>query len=395
MCSRLPEDAPQVSACRWSCFLLYFSAGGCFSSLPAVSLAHACCCAPVHVGAHALPPILLLACVPTGSGLAVSSCSRSLAPPGDPCPAQLAWAHAHGGRRRGLAVGLTLTRCGRHHPSRALTCSLIPGSGLLALAVGLTRARPGSCSLTWCWAHAHCLLWCPCTHMAHLEGFTPFGRGSSSSSRRLLPQWDRDRERREGKEGKGREGCFPASGFSQAGSAGAASSPRPLGVPQAGRGPSKVQHWVGPCSAQFREPLQPQSRAVPGSFVSSPPLLLLFLLLSSSSPALAPLLLPTPDRTPPQRRGSACRRPPGGDRLCPSGARPVPASWSPNPDCCCRRRLAPWPVCLPVRWRPSLTDSCPCSEYNLPNSLFFRYLQICATVSNFSSTKRPFQLLPN
>lgn len=44
-------------------------------------------------------------------------------------------------------MGLTLTRCGRHHPSRALTCSLIKGSSLLTLAVGLTCAHLGSRSL--------------------------------------------------------------------------------------------------------------------------------------------------------------------------------------------------------------------------------------------------------
>lgn len=87
---------------------MYFSADGCFSSLPAVSLAHACCCAPVHAGAHALPPILLLACALTGSGLAVSSCSCSLTPPGAPCSAHLVWAHAYGGEEGGLLWGLRL-----------------------------------------------------------------------------------------------------------------------------------------------------------------------------------------------------------------------------------------------------------------------------------------------
>lgn len=100
-------------------------------------------------------------------------------------------------------MGLTLICCGRHHPSRALTCSLILGSSLLTLAVGLTCAHPGSCSLAVVLGLTlTCLLLCWCTYMAHIEVFTPFGRGSSSSSRHLLPQWDRARKSREGKEGK-------------------------------------------------------------------------------------------------------------------------------------------------------------------------------------------------
>lgn len=152
-------------------------------------------------------------------------------------------------------MGLMLICCGCHHPSRALTCSLILGSSLLALTVGLTCAHPGLRSLAVVLGLTlTCLLLCWCTYMAHIEVFTPFGRGSSSSSRHLLPQWDRTR-----KVGKGKEGCFSAASFSQASSVGVASSPHPCGVPQVGTGLSKVQHWAGPCSAQFWEQLQPQS----------------------------------------------------------------------------------------------------------------------------------------
>ena len=45
--------------------------------------------------------------------------------------------------------------------------------------------------------------------------------------------------------------------------------------------------------------------------------------------------------------------------------------------------------------RHLLTHCVRGSSITCQKSLFFRYLQICATVSNFSSTKRPFQLLPN
>lgn len=101
-------------------------------------------------------------------------------------------------------MGLTLFCCGRHHPSRTLTCSLILGSSLLTLAVGLTRAHLGSRSLAVVLGLTlTCLLLCLCTYMAHVEVFTPLGRGSSSSSRHLLPQRDRARKSREG---KGREG---------------------------------------------------------------------------------------------------------------------------------------------------------------------------------------------
>lgn len=127
---------------------------------------------------------------------------------------------------------------------------------------------------------------------------------------------------------------------------------------------------------------------------SSPGLLLLlsFLLSSSSSPALAPLLLPL---LPSAAEAGVCVPEPARRRQ-PLPEAPAPALLAgPRPRLLLPPAPRSRPVCLPVRWRPSLTDSCPCSEYNLPNSLFFRYLQICATVSNFSSTKRPFQLLPN
>lgn len=131
-------------------------------------------------------------------------------------------------------------------------------------------------------------------------------------------------------------------------SAAAALSPRPpCRVPQ----PGTVSLRPARCSDA--------ARAAPG------PRLLLLLL--SSCPVLSSSLLwalPLQGRA---ARGAA------GWRRCP----PVPTA---------ARR--------PVRLRPP-GISCPCSEYNLPNSLFFQYLQICATVSNFSSTKRPFQLLPN
>lgn len=183
VCSR-PGSALPESCCRWSRFLLHSSADGCCSSLPAVSLAHACCCAPVRTGAHALLPPILLACAPTGSGLTVSSCSRSLAPPGAcQCHAQLTGVGTRSWGEEGLLRGLRLfavdvtIRLGLSlaHSFWAQACSLslwgspvlIPGSCSLAVVLGLTLTR---------------LLLCWCTHMAHIEVFTPFGCGSSSSS---------------------------------------------------------------------------------------------------------------------------------------------------------------------------------------------------------------------
>lgn len=84
----------------------------------------------------------------------------------------------------GLAAGLTLICCGRHHPSRALTCSLILGSSFCSLSLwGSPVLIPGSCSLAVVLGLPLTrLLLCWCTHMAHIEVFTPFGCGSSSSS---------------------------------------------------------------------------------------------------------------------------------------------------------------------------------------------------------------------
>lgn len=184
-CSSPPcAHALAVPCCRWSRFLLHSSADGCCSSLPAVSLAHACRCAPVRAGAHALLPPILLACAPTGSGLTVSSCSRSLAPPGAcQCHAQLTGVGTRSWGEEGLLRGLRLfavdvtIRLGLSlaHSFWAQACSLslwgspvlIPGSCSLAVVLGLTLTR---------------LLLCWCTHMAHIEVFTPFGCGSSSSS---------------------------------------------------------------------------------------------------------------------------------------------------------------------------------------------------------------------
>lgn len=146
-------------------------------------------------------------------------------------------------------------------------------------------------------------------------------------------------------------------------------------VPPAGRG---ARRGAGPCCA-------PGAAAAPAAALPAPSSACLLPLQPSSSSSSCPPLLSRSPR--PCSRHGGLR---AGDRQVETAARP-----SPRPDCCCRRLLLRGlSVCLSAG-APSLTDSCPCSEYNLPNSLFFRYLQICATVSNFSSTKRPFQLLPN
>lgn len=224
-----------------------------------------------------------------------------------------------------------------------------------------------------------------------------------------------------GREGKGR--LFSATSFSQAGSAGVASSPCPCGVPRWAQASPRcsAQPSSGSCCSLSPElcltPLLLFSSPLSPFFLVLPVLLLIFLLLlflllfsstpllllSSSSPllllspALAPLLLPSHspvDRTP----QGGLRAPELQVVTSSAPTRALRRSPTPGPQPQPRLLLPPAPTPWPVRavcWRPSLTDSCPCSEYNLPNSLFFRYLQICATVFNFSSTKRPFQLLPN
>lgn len=171
--------------------------------------------APVHVVAHALPPIPLLARAPTASGLAASSCSCSSWSPMLSSLGVGTRSWQGGGEEGGLlwgsrllavdviiCPGLSLARS-----SRAPACSLAAGLPVLALArspwAGLTLTR---------------LLSCWCTDVAHIESsphlVVAAAAAPDTSSRGGTATGRAGR----GREGKERQGRCSAASFSQAGS---------------------------------------------------------------------------------------------------------------------------------------------------------------------------------
>lgn len=224
---------------------------------PPFSRAHACCCAPAHGHLRAATHPLL-ARAPTGSGLAVSSCSHSL--PTEP-HAQLT---RHGST---LVVQMGLLWGSRSPAVDVTICPelLLLNHPRLKLAVGLTRAHPGWRSLATLWGSpvligAHlCSLGLTCAHRGspvlpssrslacspagahpwltltsslHLVVAAAAAAPDTSFRSGTGPGAGRARQ---GRGGKGR--LSPALSFSQAGSVGAASSSHSRSVSPDGHRP--------------------------------------------------------------------------------------------------------------------------------------------------------------